>query len=58
MLKEQLDIENVGEKAGSEKTHGEKAEINWEQLFVNSYDLKTKKNFEKSKTSERKQHIY
>ena len=39
MLKERLDIENVHIE------QGEKTEISREQLFVNSYNLKTSKTF-------------
>ena len=43
MLKERLDIKNVE----IERAHraGRKTEIRLEQLFVNSYDLKTNKTF-------------
>ena len=43
MLKERLDIENVEIERRIEQ--GEKAEVSREQLFVNSYDLKTNKTF-------------
>ena len=41
MLKERLDIENVE----IERAHRGGREVSREQLFVNSYDLKTNKTF-------------
>ena len=46
MLKERIDIENVEiERAHRAGEKAEKAEVSREQLFVNSFDLKTNKTF-------------